>query len=626
MACSWLAARWPGRCGATGVLLVACVLALLAGCGVLADESPITRDSPHLHWRAEFTIDDGERPPGDAAAWRRVELPDSWRGTERWKDGLSGWYRITLAGPAPVEATSVYLWRFSMNAAVWFNGEFIGDGGSFDEPIARNWNRPLIFALPAALWRDGANVLHVRLRTYPGFGHLMPVAVGPTDLLAPDHERRTFFQVTLSQVAAGITLIALLTGAILWLVDRSDAAMPYFVLFCLGWLLYGANSWVRDIPVSAKAWWWAVHSCADLNIWSASCCFHRLLGSRRPRIEGAMLAWVAACALMYAVWGLPQLARYSALTHAVSVLGGVYLAAWLVWRWLERRQPERLVFALAVLGVLAGGVFDLLLNSLLIPELWRSRSYLTHLVAPLLFLGVIAMLALRAARGMQAIRASKAELEQRVEAASAELAAGYERERALLAQRSAANERERIYRDLHDNLGARLLSLVYSARDESQAALARDALTEMRTLIKASQSRGGRLAELATDWRIEAELRCEHARTQLGFTLAGDADIDARQREQIETMLRELLSNAIEHGRPRRIDVELQVEFGALRMIVADDGRGVAEPGALDGHGIRSVRERARQLGGWVAWQHREGGGTACTLHLPLGGGAGGLQ
>lgn len=607
-------------------------LALLGACS--AEQAPfeITRGNPHLIWRAELAIVDAERPPVGAeyahVAWQPVELPDTWRRTERWKTGLNGWYRIRLAaGPAPSEATSVYLWRFSMNAAVWFNGEFIGDGGSFAEPVARNWNRPLIFALPRALWRSvGDNELHVRLRTYPGYGHLMPVAVGPTTLLQPEHDRREFMQVTLSQIAAGITLLALVTGAILWWVDRNDAAMPYFVGFCLLWLAYGAYSWLRDIPVSAKAWWWVVHTSADLSYWIAACCFHRLMGARRPRIETLLLAWGLVCAALYAWADLPRLAQLNPVTHGITALAGIYLSVWVVRRWFEAPGPERAVFALAFLTIFASGVFDMLLNSLLLPQLWRSHFYVAHLVAPLMFLGLIATLALRAARGVRAVRAANAELEARVRQASTEITTAYERERVLLAERSAADERERIYRDLHDNLGARLLSMVYGARDEQQAALARDALAEMRSLVASGALKGGRLAELATDWRVEAELRCEAAGIELHWQQAdeaGAAMLSALARLQLERMLRELLSNAIEHAQPRRIQVALAADGDGLALEVSDDGRGIGDPAHLDGHGIRSVRERARQIAGQAAWRERAGGGTTCTVRLPLAGAEG---
>lgn len=117
---------------------------------------------------------------------------------------------------------AAYLWRFSMNGAVWFNGEELGRVGRFDEPVARHWNRPLLVELPRGLWRAAGdprgNGLLVRLLVYPGFGHLMPPALGDTEGLRPDFGRRMSMQITLSQAAAAITLLALAAAAALWAV------------------------------------------------------------------------------------------------------------------------------------------------------------------------------------------------------------------------------------------------------------------------------------------------------------------------------------------------------------------------------------------------------------------------
>ena len=64
------------------------------------------------------------------------------------------------------------------------------------------------------------NELLVRLRVYPGFGYLMPPALGDTEGLRPDFERRMLMQITLSQAAAAITLLALAAAAVLWAVVR----------------------------------------------------------------------------------------------------------------------------------------------------------------------------------------------------------------------------------------------------------------------------------------------------------------------------------------------------------------------------------------------------------------------
>ena len=595
-----LVGRWLA-----GVLLAATTSGL-AGTTV-PDPRPfgIDLDDPRMQIRADMAIVDAAVPPGPGTAWQPVQLPESWRSPERWRQGDNGWYRFILAGPAPAEPQSVYLWRFSMNAAVWFNGEWIGDGGSFEEPVARNWNRPLIFRLPAAAWRSDRNELLVRLRVYPGFGHMTPVAVGPTALLQPDHDRRLFAQISLSQVAAVVMALAMLSGLVLWSIDRRDTAYLWFAALSAAFLVYALNKFVQQIPMSARAWWWLVHTAVDAAPFFATLFAHRALGVRRIRVEAAMAAVLVLFATLYAVWDLPQLARFNPVTHGIATLGSLYAVGWLLRQWRRRSTMEVGAYALSLLALFAAGLYDQLLNSLLFPMLWREGFYVLSLAMPALLLGLMFQLGLRSVRAMHALRVANDTLEARVALAGAEIEATYSRERRLLAERSAGQERERIYRDLHDNLGARLLSLVYGAPDDRQRSLARDALSEMRTLVAASQVESGELADLAEEWRLEAELRCENARQELAWSRDGDVRLSARQRYQLERIVRELISNAIEHGQGRRIEVAWRAEPGRLELRVGDDGKGMPASAAPAG-----VIARAADLEGRVEWSPRAGGGT----------------
>jgi signal transduction histidine kinase len=237
-------------------------------------------------------------------------------------------------------------------------------------------------------------------------------------------------------------------------------------------------------------------------------------------------------------------------------------------------------------------------------------------MVPLVFAVFVAHLALRVVASVQGVRAANEALEARVAAAGADIAAAYERERELLAAASAAGERERIYHDLHDSLGARLLTLVHSAPDARQAELARDALAEMRTIIAASQVNGGRLAELAAEWQVEAELRAEDARCAIVWQVDGDAELGARQRYQLEQIVRELVSNALEHAQASGITVRWSAGARALTLEVGDDGRGLASGAA--GQGLAGIRARAADLGGQAGWETPAGGGTCCRVFVPL--------
>ena len=50
-----------------------------------------------------------------------------------------------------------------------------------ERPVTRNWNRPLLFDVPASFWREGENVTHARLAVHPHFGTMAPIIVGPRE-------------------------------------------------------------------------------------------------------------------------------------------------------------------------------------------------------------------------------------------------------------------------------------------------------------------------------------------------------------------------------------------------------------------------------------------------------------
>jgi signal transduction histidine kinase len=134
----------------------------------------------------------------------------------------------------------------------------------------------------------------------------------------------------------------------------------------------------------------------------------------------------------------------------------------------------------------------------------------------------------------------------------------------------------------------------------------------MRTIVAASQVESGDLSDLAEEWRLEAELRCESAGQELLWSREGDLRLSARQRYQLERVVRELISNAIEHGQGRRIEVAWRVAGDRLELRVADDGNGMPADTAPSG-----VLARAADLEGAAHWAPRAGGGTEAIVSVP---------
>jgi signal transduction histidine kinase len=79
--------------------------------------------------------------------------------------------------------------------------------------------------------------------------------------------------------------------------------------------------------------------------------------------------------------------------------------------------------------------------------------------------------------------------------------------------------------------------------------------------------------------------------------------------------LNELLANAVKHARASRAWVEISHADGILRLTVADDGRGGANPEG--GSGLRGVEQRAAAFDGVFAVSSPAGGPTIASLEIP---------
>ena len=227
------------------------------------------------------------------------------------------------------------------------------------------------------------------------------------------------------------------------------------------------------------------------------------------------------------------------------------------------------------------------------------------------------------------------------------LVAAEERARAdrdLLARVIGAQEAERarVSRDLHDQIGQSLTSvllgqrLVLDALDSHGPGLGeiRDRAEEVRSLTAGALDEVRRLAfELrpivlddiglvAAVRRLGADLADRH-----GFELRVDLtgfDDDARLPAEIETVVyrvvQEALTNVARHAAAHQVSVSISVTGGAMRAEVTDDGRGFdATSASAQSLGLAGMSERAGLVEGHVHITSRPGIGTTVHLEVPVG-------
>lgn len=199
------------------------------------------------------------------------------------------------------------------------------------------------------------------------------------------------------------------------------------------------------------------------------------------------------------------------------------------------------------------------------------------------------------------------------------------REREAQAREQAASqERERIYSDLHDDLGAKLLSLVYRAESPVQADLARAILQDLRDVVTRSRGTPGTLGDVLADIRGEAAQRLAAVGIGLRWDEADDLPdpmLDTGHALHLHRIVREAISNTIRHAQAHHLRVRVRASAGELLLDLTDDGSGV--PAAvLAGSGMRNMRTRAGELDGRIDWAPGTEGGAKVLLRMPLDVGA----
>lgn len=249
-------------------------------------------------------------------------------------------------------------------------------------------------------------------------------------------------------------------------------------------------------------------------------------------------------------------------------------------------------------------------------------------------------------RAEELLRNAHDELERRVAErtrelteALAEVARTNERLRRLSAhlQTVREDERSRIAREIHDELGSVLVALKLdvgwlkarldkpelAAKTVSMAGLIDTAVTEVGRII--TDLRPSILDHqglwAAIEWHAQEFLQATGLRGQYSMNVAPDTPAP---RDALATaayrIFQEILNNVARHANATAIDMKVNADTRALTLRVRDNGRGISleqlrHPGS---HGVLGMSERANYFGGRFAIGPSASGGTRVRVWLPL--------
>jgi signal transduction histidine kinase len=239
-----------------------------------------------------------------------------------------------------------------------------------------------------------------------------------------------------------------------------------------------------------------------------------------------------------------------------------------------------------------------------------------------------------------AIRRALREVAERKQAAryQEQLKVSNEQQRALTARLQSIREEERtrIARELHDELGQSLTALkldvewIRKRLHNTQA----DVMSKTSSLISlidstieairriAAELRPGILDDLGFLTALEWQVRETGQRTGLACTVKvdeGRIELDRERSTAMFRILQEALTNIVRHAEATRAEVSLVATDDRIIMEVRDNGKGITLPVFAGTHslGILGMQERARMVGGTVDIEPVASGGTCVRVTMP---------
>ncbi len=195
-------------------------------------------------------------------------------------------------------------------------------------------------------------------------------------------------------------------------------------------------------------------------------------------------------------------------------------------------------------------------------------------------------------------------------------------------------ERARIARELHDELGQAQTAMLLAARYAAQAtdlAAARSAAEDVARMAAEAIVATRRLARglapaLLNDLGLAAavERLCDDVSSAGGVVVDRTLAVNAEPPPPIALaayrIVQEALTNALRHAQARRLAVSLRTSADSLIIEVVDDGIGLHPTGGRGsaGLGLQGMRERALLVGGRCSVESARGRGVRVIAHLPL--------
>lgn len=197
----------------------------------------------------------------------------------------------------------------------------------------------------------------------------------------------------------------------------------------------------------------------------------------------------------------------------------------------------------------------------------------------------------------------------------------------LEAENKMKQEKIRISRELHDNIGSQLTFMISSIENTGHQVdgtpkqaldevtdFGRNTLQDLRTTVWAMKNEQGTLDDLVL--RIQSIQKMIPDGIHFTTEINGSGDFKLSAPELLNTyrIVQEFVQNSLKHAHPSTIHCVFNVEASTCRLVLSDDGIGFDPQKHSFGNGLNNMRDRAAEIGADFRLDAAEREGTRATL------------